>query len=82
VPGIDEVIEADVAALRALATVAGDLLPGADRFAAELGAALRTELDYAAEAAAAREVAAQIAPPLFVPAVIDSHSTPSSPRRM
>jgi len=75
VPGIDEVIDADVAALRALATVAGDLLPGADRFATELGAALRTELDYAAEAAAAREVAAQIAPPLFVPAVIDSHSS-------
>jgi ubiquinone biosynthesis protein len=74
VPGIDEVIEADVAALRALAMVAGDVLPGADLFAGELGDALRGELDYAQEAAAAREVRGQVAAPLFVPEVIESHS--------
>jgi len=76
VPGIDEVIEADIAALRALAVVGADVLPGADlaTFATELGAALRIELDYAAEAASAREMATRLGPPMFVPAVIDSHS--------
>jgi ubiquinone biosynthesis protein len=74
VPGIEDVIEADVTALRALAMVAGDLLAGAETFATELGAALRLELDYAQEAAAAREVAGQVAAPLFVPGVIDSCS--------
>ncbi|HTJ43770.1 MAG TPA: AarF/UbiB family protein [Kofleriaceae bacterium] len=74
VPGIDEVIEADIAALRALAMVAGDLLPGADIFAGELGVSLKKELDYAHEADSAREVATQVAAPLFVPGVIDSHS--------
>jgi ubiquinone biosynthesis protein len=74
VPGIEDVIEADVQALRALALVAGDLLPGADTFASELGVALRGELDYAREAAAARECTSQVAPPMFVPEVIDSHT--------
>ena len=77
VPGIDEVIEADVAALRALALVGADVLPGADlaTFATELGAALRLELDYVAEAASAREMATRVAPPMYVPAVVASHST-------
>src|SRR5262249_4817229 len=76
VPGIAEIIEADVAGLRALAVVAADILPGLDvaTFAAELGAALTLELDYAADAAAAAEMSAQVGPPLFVPAVVASHS--------
>ncbi len=76
VPGIDAIIEADIAALGALAAIAGDLIPGADlgTFARELGAALREELDYVREAASAREMAAMMAAPLFVPEVIASHS--------
>ncbi len=49
VPGIEHAIEADIATLRALAAAK---LPGIDlaTLADELGAALRTELDYVAEA--------------------------------
>jgi len=76
VPGIAEVIEADITALKALAVVAADIIAGVDlaTFATELGAALRLELDYAAEARAAREMRRQVAHPLFVPAVIDERS--------
>ncbi len=75
-PGIVEMIEADIAALKALAMVAADVIPGADltTFSTELGAALRLELDYAQEAAAAREMRHQVAAPMFVPAVIDERS--------
>jgi ubiquinone biosynthesis protein len=76
VPGIDEVIEADIAALGALAGLAGELIPGVDlgTFAREMGRALRTELDYGTEAAAAIEMRAMVVAPLFVPEVIASHS--------
>ncbi len=77
VPGIDEVVRADVAALTILAGSLGDLIPGdLGAIAAELGRALTIELDYRAEAAASIEVAPTLdGTPLFVPAVIDSHST-------
>ena len=77
VPGIDEVVRADVAALQILAGVLGDLIPGdLAAIAAELGRALTGELDYEAEAAAGAEVAPTLAgTALFVPAVIASHST-------
>lgn len=51
VPGIEDVIAADVAALRTIATTVGDV-PGIDlpTLAAELTRALTIELDYATEA--------------------------------
>jgi ubiquinone biosynthesis protein len=76
-PGIAEVVAADVAALGILAGALGDLIPGdLGAIAAELGRALTGELDYQAEAAAGAEVAPILAgTPLYVPAVIASHST-------
>jgi ubiquinone biosynthesis protein len=58
VPGIDQIIEADIAALRALAGAIGDVA-GIDlaMLADELGRALATELDYVAEAASLRRFA-------------------------
>jgi ubiquinone biosynthesis protein len=55
VPGIEDVIEADIAALRAACGALGEL-PGLDlvTLTGELGRALASELDYAAEAAAMR----------------------------
>ncbi|HWO23609.1 MAG TPA: AarF/ABC1/UbiB kinase family protein [Kofleriaceae bacterium] len=55
VPGIEDVIEADIAALRALAGTLGDV-PGLDlaTLTDELSRALASELDYTAEAAALR----------------------------
>lgn len=51
VPGIDEVVEVDIAALRLLSHLAGDLIPGdTAAFARELARSLRDELDYVAEA--------------------------------
>ncbi|MBL9015159.1 MAG: AarF/ABC1/UbiB kinase family protein [Myxococcales bacterium] len=51
VPGIEDVIEADIAALRTLASALGEV-PGLDlpTLADELSRALATELDYLAEA--------------------------------
>ncbi len=76
-PGIAEVVAADVAALGILAGALGDLIPGdLGAIAAELGRALTGELDYQAEAAAGAEVAPiLVRTPLYVPAVIASHST-------
>ena len=53
VPGIEDIIEADVAALRTIANAVGEL-PGVDlaMLADELSRALTAELDYVAEAAA------------------------------
>ncbi len=53
VPGIEDIIAADIAALRAIASAVGEI-PGADlpTLADELGRALTVELDYVAEAAA------------------------------
>jgi ubiquinone biosynthesis protein len=52
VPGIRDVIEADIAALRVLARLAGDVIPGVDLapIVAELSKALDMELDYRREA--------------------------------
>lgn len=77
IPGIDAVIAADVAALRILAGVLGEVLPLDLRtIADELERALVTELDYRAEATAGAAFAADVAgTPLFVPALVPSHST-------
>lgn len=77
VPGIDEVIAADVAALRILAGVLGDVLPMDLRtIADELERALTTELDYRAEAASGTAFAADCAgTQLFAPPVIAERST-------
>lgn len=55
VPGIEDVIAADIAALRAVASALGDI-PGLDlqTLSAELSRALTEELDYEHEAAALR----------------------------
>jgi len=55
VPGIEDIIEADIAALRTIASALGEL-PGIDLpiLADELSRALATELDYVAEAEALR----------------------------
>jgi ubiquinone biosynthesis protein len=55
VPGVEDVIAADIAALRAIASTAGDI-PGVDlvTLTSELSRALAVELDYEAEAAALR----------------------------
>ncbi len=59
VPGIEEVIAADIAALRAVAAAIGEL-PGVDlaTLSDELARALAVELDYLAEADALRAFAA------------------------
>ncbi len=58
VPGIEDIIEADIAALRMVAGAFGDV-PGLDlqTLVVELGRALTTELDYEAEALALRKFA-------------------------
>jgi ubiquinone biosynthesis protein len=75
VPGIDQIVEADIAALRTLAAAVGEL-PGVDLDAlvTELSRALATELDYIAEAAALRRFAA-LASGALVPKPIDALST-------
>ena len=78
VPGIADVIEADIAALRVLARLAGDVLPGVDLapIVAELQSALTAELDYRREAeslvefaAAARAAGDAVVVPAPVPAL-------------
>jgi len=62
VPGIEETIEADIAALRAVAGTLGEI-PGLDlpTLTDELARALAVELDYVAEAAALRAFGADVA---------------------
>jgi ubiquinone biosynthesis protein len=77
VPGIEDVIEADIAAMKALGPMLSDVVPGADlaTIVAEMSRSLREELDYRAEAEAARELAGHLGGgTLFVPEVIASHS--------
>jgi ubiquinone biosynthesis protein len=77
VPGIEDVIDADIAAMKALGPMLSDVIPGADMgtIVAEMSRSLREELDYAAEAGAARELGQHLGGgTLFVPAVIASHS--------
>ena len=64
VPGIEDVIEADIAALRTVASALGEL-PGIDlaTLTHELARALATELDYVAEAAALGKYAGTVVVP-------------------
>ncbi|MCA9680011.1 MAG: AarF/ABC1/UbiB kinase family protein [Kofleriaceae bacterium] len=80
VPGIGDVIEADITALRALARLARDVIPGVDLapIATELGRALAEELDYRTEAEHLRAFAAAAhasGDPVVVPTVVDALST-------
>jgi ubiquinone biosynthesis protein len=72
IPGIEDVIAADIAALRTIASSIGDV-PGVDfaTLASELSRALTLELDYRAEAAALTAYAGSV----ITPRVIDSAST-------
>ncbi|MEO8842999.1 MAG: AarF/ABC1/UbiB kinase family protein [Kofleriaceae bacterium] len=72
IPGIEDVIAADIAALRTIAGSLGEL-PGADlaTLASELSRALTVELDYRAEAAALAAYAGSV----ITPDVIDRAST-------
>jgi predicted unusual protein kinase regulating ubiquinone biosynthesis (AarF/ABC1/UbiB family) len=60
VPGIEDIIDGDIAALRVLAGMVGDVVPGADLSTTcdELMRVLGEELDYRAEAAALERYAA------------------------
>jgi len=80
VPGIGDVIEADIAALRVLARLARDVIPGVDLapIVAELSVALITELDYRHEAEHIVEFAAAArlsGDSVVVPAVVPELST-------
>ena len=72
VPGIEDVIGADIAALKTIASTVGEL-PGVDlaTLAAELTRALAIELDYTAEADALRAYTGSV----VVPRPIDELST-------
>ena len=80
VPGIAEVIDADIAALRVLARLARDVLPGVDLapIVAELATALTAELDYRQEAGNLADFAAAARASgdrVLVPAAIEGSST-------
>jgi ubiquinone biosynthesis protein len=79
VPGIEEVIESDLAALRVLAAAAGDLVPQTDlgTFAVELSRSVCRELDFVAEAESLRLFRAAFADDdqVIVPEVIDGCSS-------
>jgi predicted unusual protein kinase regulating ubiquinone biosynthesis (AarF/ABC1/UbiB family) len=72
-PGIDAIVETDLAALRLVAPAVRDLLPFLDleTIAAELTRAVRAELDFLSEAAHAAVFAANFAadPDLLIPHV-------------
>jgi ubiquinone biosynthesis protein len=67
VPGIEDVIAADIAALRTIASTVGEV-PGVDlvTLATELARALVVELDYTAEAEALRSYRGGVVIPLLV----------------
>jgi ubiquinone biosynthesis protein len=73
VPGIEDIIEADIAALRVIANAFG-VVPGMDlpMLVAELGRALVVELDYVAEAVALRKFAS---PRAIAPVPIETLSS-------
>jgi predicted unusual protein kinase regulating ubiquinone biosynthesis (AarF/ABC1/UbiB family) len=79
VPGIEAIVETDLAALRVVAPALRDLLPFLDieTIAAELTRALRAELDYRAEAVHAAAFAERFAgdPDIVVPAVYGALSS-------
>jgi ubiquinone biosynthesis protein len=75
VPGIADVIEADIGALKVLAKLAGDLVPGVDLapVVGELSIALTAELDYRQEAENLRDFATAArgaGDPVVVPAPV------------
>jgi ubiquinone biosynthesis protein len=72
VPGIEDVIAADIAALRTIASTVGDV-PGVDlpMLTSELSRALASELDYLTEAEALRSYSGGV----VVPKPIASHTT-------
>lgn len=80
VPGIADVIDADIAALRVLCRLAGDLVPGVDLapIVAELSLALAGELDYRREAENLldfTDAARAAGDPVIVPSVVPELST-------
>ena len=79
VPGVEDVIDADVLLFQLLDQAARELWKGLDTGAIvnELARSVREELDYRREAQNARDVAAAVAaePSLRVPRSHDSHST-------
>lgn len=79
VPGIERIVETDLAALRVIVPMLGDLLPAfdLDTIARELARALRGELDYVAEAESAAAFHANFAadPDVVVPRVYRSLSS-------
>jgi ubiquinone biosynthesis protein len=79
VPGVDELVEADLAALRVVAPVLQDLVPFIDlrTVAGELSRAVRAELDYVAEARHATAFATAFAGDVdvVVPRVFDACSS-------
>lgn len=79
VPGIGEVIETDIAALRILAAAAADLVPQTDMttICAELARAIRHELDFRTEAESLTEfwLAFEEDDDVVVPEVIEVYSS-------
>ncbi len=79
VPGVDRLVEADLAALRVTAPVLSSLLPGFDleTVAEELSVSVTEELDYEREARNAAEFAACFAttPEILVPRIHDERSS-------
>ena len=79
VPGIEDVVEIDLAAMRVLATALRDVFPEVDlpTVAAELSRSVAEELDYEAEAAHTEGFAARFAeaPDVAVPGVHRSRSS-------
>lgn len=63
VPGIADIVEADLAALRVIVAASGDILPGVDLSAVttEVSRAVRAELDCVSEAAELRGFAERLA---------------------
>ncbi len=80
VPGVDALVEIDLAALRIIASLLKDVLPHIDlpTIAAELSRSVREELDYQGEAARATAFAADFASDadVIVPKIVDRLSTP------
>ncbi len=78
-PGIEEIIDIDIGALRVVLGLAGDLLPRFDHETVieQLGLALRRELDFAQEAVSCAEIRGHLAgePDMIVPRVFESHSS-------
>ena len=79
VPGVDELVQADIAAMRIVAGVAGDLVRHTDleTILGTLGRAIRRELDFRNEAVELHKFAQNFSAndKIVVPQVIETHST-------